>query len=160
MHLVGFYCEEPAEVAEELQLQEGEGFEDDVPSHDEPLAEKQLGEPAWRNNGIEVGQLVVLDGGGSTSWWVGEVHQLLDVVWDPNLDKSDPNQPTHDMVVYEYEGSGEGATFKRDYADTATGERIKCEVWFESCRTWGWVSEILTGTGKLRAAVRKTLADR
>lgn len=117
-----------------------------VEEANQPLCPSQP-QPPWRRMGIEVGQLVVLKGDHPDSWWVGEVRDLLDVVWSDNAEAS--QLPTHDMVVYQFEGEGATSSFRKT--------RVSTEVWSHSVDQAGSKDELLTKGCKLRKNVQKRL---
>jgi hypothetical protein len=115
-------------------------------------------QPYWRDKGMEVGQLVVLNGDGDDNWWVGEIQQLLEAVWEENLDDEHPDQPTHDMAVLEYTGAGANGTFKEDKSNKSA-RATPTNVWSHSVDQWGSKSEILMKAGKLKINVKRALGQ-
>ena len=56
---------------------------------------------------LQVGELVVLNGGPGDQWWVAKVLQLCDVVYDAQ----NPDLHDGDIQVQQYTGSGRFAVF-------------------------------------------------
>ena len=98
--------------------------------------------PYWKQHlpGLEVGDLVVLNGGGGDEWWVGKVLELLEVVWN------EKKSITGDMVVHEYNGVGKGAKFEPSYSLDNTP--VVCCVWSHCCDQWGSEDRMLDSNSK------------
>ena len=82
-------------------------FSDESEAEDDVKDEGDL-QPAWKKMNLQVGELVVLNGGPGDQWWVAKVLQLCDVVYDAQ------NPDLHDgdiQVVQQYNGSGRSAVF-------------------------------------------------
>ena len=95
---------------------------------------------------LQVGELVVLNGGPGDQWWVAKVLQLCDVVYDAQ----NPDLHDGDIQVQQYTGSGRSAVFTPTKGN-------KQMTWAQCVDQWGSEFDILDHNGKLRTNVRSRL---
>lgn len=125
----------------------GNDTDDRNESNDDSDAIKR---PHWKSMDLEVGDLVVLNGGKGDKWWVARVLQLLDVVWDSDLAQQQPSLYEGDVLVLQFTGKGVNGTFKPPKKG-----QLPTKVWAESADQWGDADKILDVTGKLQADIRR-----
>lgn len=104
--------------------------------------------PHWKTMvpPLKIGELVIMCGGKGDKWWVGEVLQLHDVVWDA----SQPNMHEGDILVRKYTGAGLKAKFK---PQTKLPNTIS--VWSQCIDQWESKENILDIDGKILEGVKK-----
>jgi hypothetical protein len=106
-------------------------------------------QPTWLTHGLEVGDVVIVNGGQENGWWVGEVKELLNVVW------SDDSTEQGDIIVLEFSGQGRNGTFTRVSGKNA----VECTIWTEAIDQWGTAKDMLTKAGKLKKNVKEKLGS-